>query len=517
MITPLLHFRTSLTLLVTGAMTTPVDPVSDVHALSHVRAIQLTANTASRQSVSLSWTGAAGSAIVERKIAGAPWPAAAPPQPPLATVTASTYSDEHIDAFTTYTYRIKAGTPAAYSNELTVGPPPVGFSSVLAAPKAMQAQSPLNFANMTRMVMDANGDPALAYITLDPNGDGENTDSELFSITWNRAHYTWNAPVKVDVVGEVVTRGSTLPFSFARDASSNAFAILYMVKTNEVRIALSSDGAASWRTSTAATSAPEGSITSPSLALASGKVHAAMRTGADTVLYLSGAATDAPAKWNRKAAPRLPGGGEFSQACINVVLDASNAPMVSFCEAANEGYNLFAALWKPATNTVSKILDTDSHQTDDPALSVAVHGTTVGAVFAGARDDRFFKDHHLWYAQSANGGGSFSAPVVLADDGADAMNAPLSVSFDAANRVAVTAPVVGGNEGATKCGRPKLMRSDNGAAFTTCAPETKGVSALADPMATVGAFAEYNKLYVAFKTKATSGTLPAGLVLWRER
>lgn len=510
-----------LALLLIGAAT----PTS--HSIPHSRhqsnafrnrVVQLSTTAASRGSISLAWTGSAdGTTNVERKIAGTPWPAATTPQPPLASIATKTYTDEHIEAFATYTYRVKSGTPATYSNEVTVGPPPVGFNSVVAAPRAMQAQSPLNFASMVRMTFDANGDPTLAYISLDANSDGENDDSELFTITWNRARYAWNAPVKVDVVGEVVTRGSTLPFSYARDASNNTLALLYMVKTGEVRLASSVDGAASWRTVSVATSAPEGSITSPSLALAAGRVHAAFRTGPDTVLYVSGGLTDAPATWSRKTAPRLPGGGEFTQACINVALDASNAPLVSFCEAANEGYNLFAALWRPATNTVTRILDTDNHQTDEPALAMAIHGTSIGAVFVGARDDRFFRDHHLWYAQSSNGGSSFDAPVALADDGADAMSAPVSVSLDAANRVAVSAPVVGGNEGATKCGRPKLMRSDNGTAFVTCAPETRGVSALADPTATVGAFAEYDKLYVAFRTRAASGAIPAGLALWRER
>jgi hypothetical protein len=67
-----------------------------------------------------------------------------------------------------------------------------------------------------------------------------------------------------------------------------------------------------------------------------------------------------------------------------------------------------------------------------------------------------------------------------------------------------------------KCGLPNLMRSANGTQWTTCAPDTKGVSA-ADPGYPVIAFAGNDKLYEVFRTRQPAAGLQPGLVLWRER
>ena len=117
---------------------------------------------------------------MERKPLGTPWPAAAPAATPVKPVTnavttmtvdGAKATDSQIDAFATYIYRVRATDAAnafsAPSNEVTVGPPPVGFSSIVAAPKAMQEHDPQQFAGQLRMVLDANGDPAFAYITYD--------------------------------------------------------------------------------------------------------------------------------------------------------------------------------------------------------------------------------------------------------------------------------------------------------------------------------------------------------------
>ena len=112
---------------------------------------------------------------------------------------------------------------------------------------------------------------------------------------------------------------------------------------------------------------------------------------------------------------------------------------------------------------------------------------------------------------------SWSSPVAIADDGGNAMGAPVGVMIDRAGHFAISAPVVGGNEGSVVCGQPKLARSSDGTKWTTCAPDTKGVGAVADPGVPTGAFAGNDKLYMAFKTRAAVGAMLPGIALWRER
>ena len=77
---------------------------------------------------------------------------------------------------------------------------------------------------------------------------------------------------------------------------------------------------------------------------------------------------------------------------------------------------------------------------------------------------------------------------------------PVSVAIDKAGHFAAAADLGGGNQDGVKCGLPNLMRSPTGAQWTTCAPNTKGVTT-ADPGYPVIAFAGNDKLYQVFRTR----------------
>src|SRR4051794_34479233 len=92
----------------------------------------LHATSATSRQVQLAWTAVSGAAgyIVERKPLGGQYPTVIP-----APVTEAAWNDSGIDAFATYVYRVRvapAGKQA--SNEITVGPPPVGFSTAVPVP-----------------------------------------------------------------------------------------------------------------------------------------------------------------------------------------------------------------------------------------------------------------------------------------------------------------------------------------------------------------------------------------------
>ena len=442
-------------------------------------------DSASRALVSLSWKSdeSAGTKfVVERKTLGSAWPvgtttvAASGPATPaaIATVDATKIVDTQIDAFTTYVYRVRAlGTGSALSapsTEVIVGPPPVGFSSVISAPKAMQEHDASQFGDQIRMAFDANGDPMLSYITFDLNLDGEAPDSELRLITWNRARYRWNAPVAIDTVANVTRSGTRTPVSLARDPGTGQIGVLYLMADRDLRLATSDDGGATWKKSVIEHSgADDPGFSTPVLAMGAGKVHLAYAKGSNNVLYRSGAMTAAPSGWSTKSAPKLPETDEARAECIAIALDAGGKPGVSYCMSAMTGYNLIMAFWKPESGAVVKLADTNNKQNDDPAIQISSAGNETALVFSGGRDEQFFANHHIWFTHSKDGGATWSPMVVIADDGGNAMGAPVSTSIDKAGHFAVFAQMNGGNEGGVKCGLPKLMRSMNGSVWTTCA------------------------------------------------
>ncbi|MEP6833767.1 MAG: sialidase family protein [Gemmatimonas sp.] len=504
-----------------------------IDAISRVVSVappnSLAASAATSSAVTLAWSGDAGAKVaVERKILGAAWlvpTAAAPataemPSPStIAVVTASTVTDSKIDAFTTYVYRIRAvganNALTAPSNELIVGPPPVGFSTVIATPRGMQEHDPAQFASQMRMAFDNNGDPTMAYITNDLNNDGELEDTDLSVITWNRARYRWNAPVELDTVGNVARSGTRQPFSFTRDASNGTLGVLHLVGEHELRLTTSADGGVTWKhTRIDHTANEEPGFSTPSFAMAAGRVYVAYAIGSNNVTYKTGLLTDAPTKWTAAKAP-VPEGSEARLECIKVALDAASKPVVAYCTV--DGYNTTASLWRPDVNKTVKITDTNGKQNDDPGLDMTISGSAIAIAMYAARDEQFFANHHLWFARSTDNGATWAPAVVVADDGGNAMDAPVTITLDRAGHSAMVANMGGGNDGAAKCGLPKLMRSVDGVKWTTCAPETKGAPANTDVVYPVGAFAGNDKLYVAFKGRQSAPGMPAGLTLWRER
>jgi hypothetical protein len=202
---------------------------------------------------------------------------------------------------------------------------------------------------------------------------------------------------------------------------------------------------------------------------------------------------------------------------VNVVLDAANLAGVGFCAPPEDGYTTTALFWRVTGNSVAKIVDTDNHQTDEPSLALAQRGPVLVSIFGGARDDKYFNDHHFWGSTSRDNGATWSAPAVIADDGAHSMTAPVTAAVHATLTFSAAATVGGGSDGVFKCGEPKLLKSPTGAAWTTCSPDTKGLPGVTHPGAASLGVAANDKLYLAFRTSGAAGALAPGIVLWRER
>ena len=481
----------------------------------------LAATSASRRAVALSWTpGDPGltTFIVERKPLGASW---TPPPPPAKSpivstpVSATTAADSAIDPFGTYVYRVRAsgaaGALSAPSNEIVVGPPPVGFSQVVVAPAAMQDSS--RFGLGLSLALDANSDPAIAYHIYDPNGDDNAEDTTLQFVSWNRAQYRWNAPVQVGVVGLIDTGTARKGLSLAFDASTNRFALAHMQGTREVRIAMSTDGVV-WQDQVVDVP-DEGSSAEPSLALAGGRVVLAYAIE-NSVRVRTGAQTDPPSKWTTETAPILPGMWRPRKTGISVAIDGTGKPAVAYWIDPDSGQNMALAIWRPGQSAPAKIADTADYQNDVLEARLAFSGTRAAAAFVARRDEKFFDgEHEIWFSSSADGGATWTPVVPLPADGGHGMGTPISLALDRQGHPALVAPFSHGNDSGARCGRPELIRSTDGVKWTTCAPGGKGTPTGSPDYAHV-VFADNDKLYVAFTASSAGGALKAGLVLWRE-
>src|SRR4051794_25183207 len=122
---------------------------------------------AGRKSVRLEWDGSGQDWKVDRKTEGGSWQK-------LAAATAAKFEDTSVAPYATYRYRVSAGPKT--SNEVVVGPPPAGILTAAPAPKAGE---PANYGTNAAITPDENGDPAIAFVWFDPNGDGNMADSEV--------------------------------------------------------------------------------------------------------------------------------------------------------------------------------------------------------------------------------------------------------------------------------------------------------------------------------------------------
>jgi len=203
--------------------------------------------TATATSVVLGWqavSGASSYVVQRRAVSDGAYLAGG------STVTGTTYSDSSFDPFTAYTYRVFAvssGASGFASNEVTVGPPPAGFSYAALTPSRVATTagaSVSEYGQSVSIALDGNGDPALAFKDNSTIHTGT-APTDVYFVGWNRAGYQWKTPVKIDTVHNSITPFPELALAY--DSSTNRFGIAYeSYNDNILWFATSSDAGATW-------------------------------------------------------------------------------------------------------------------------------------------------------------------------------------------------------------------------------------------------------------------------------
>jgi hypothetical protein len=466
-----------------------------VLSLGFLGAQHLSVVTATSKKIVLAWSAAQPGATVERK-SGAAFVK-------LGDATADSFTDDRIAPFGTYRYRLRAAN-GAYSKVVTVGPPPLGVNVVARVPKGID---PATYGAAAALTADENGDPAVAFIWVDPNNDQKRDDTAVYFSRWNRATYSWKAPVQVGVTGDISARNSHL-VSVACDPASGTFAIAYSKNDqNGALIAISTDGGATWK-STPVAGHLEGEVFSVGIVENGGNWLAAIHADGG-MRFLTGAIADPPATWKSQAPPA----GTRMEHKIAIAPVASGGALVAFWSKPEHGDNAHILVWDPQSGKIATAADSNGQDCDDPDVRLNITGGTERILMDCPRDPKEDRQG-IWYTASTESGG-WTTPVKLPVDGPRSTNSPMGLAVSASGKLAAAFASGSGGAG-TECGYPVVARSTNGVNWTACGPgkrsggDFEGNSSAIDALYTAD-----GRLNVLWHDE-TDTKYGMGMLLWRE-
>jgi len=467
--------------------------VCTVLNIAALHAQELKVKSATAKAVELEWTGAAAQAVLERS--------SGPAFQKLVPATSPGYKDASIDAFGTYQYRLN--TNGKFSNIVKIGPPPAGVSNAAAVPKG---SDPPGYAAATAVTLDENGDPAITFEWIDPNGDGDKSDTEILFARWDRAAYKWTSPVQVAVTGPLEDQGVN-PIALGCDRATGTLAMLAAVGEN-LLYGVSADHGATWKNSTMPSS--NGTPRSVSLLLESGKVYAAVNAESGAT-YLSGPISNS-ASWKSQAIPAGSGWKLNNKANVGFAADSTGKVGLAFAEDQQEGDGRRYVSWTPGAP--APVVIADNAAADSPDIDLTFGAGKFASIFAAALDSND-TDHTVWYSQSTDGN-SWSKPVKLPIDGPRSTNPPLSIAIS--SKGALTA-AFGANSGSgpANCNAPTVARSLDGAGWTACGlGKAAGADFSPQPANLHVIEAPNDKAYIVWQEQAESKYAP-GVLVWHER
>ena len=464
-----------------------------VLGFSSLQAQQLTVKSATAKAVDLEWTGALPASSLERS-SGQTFEK-------VASAADGHYTDQTIQPFGVYKYRINGN--GKFSNVVTVGPPPDGITNAAPTPKG---STPQHYGQSSSVAFDENGDPVIVFEWFDPNGDGDNSDTEIRFVRWDRASYKWAPPVRVLVTGEM-TENNGNPSAIACDRDTGTVAVLSQ-KGEDLIYALSTDHGATWTTATTP-KIPE-SVQATSLVINSGQVHAAAM-GANNVFYFNGSVSDV-SSWKVQTVP-TGSGWAVRPTNIPVAVDASGKPAFAFLENQQDGDQHRYVFWRPGSSDPVAIVTTTQWM-DSPNVALNYGNNKFGVLFAIPLDAKD-TDHDIFYSQSSDGA-SWSTPAKLPIDGPRTTNPPLDVAID--SKGAVTA-VFSANAGSTDttCNYPVVSRSADGTNWNTCGlGKAAGARFNAQPATLHVIEAANDKAYVIWQAP-DDNKYGTGVLVWHGR
>lgn len=486
---------------------------------------QLTVVSATNKQVQLSWTPAGADKnqyLIERRtLDSTVFSTAARVTPGLDKVLPTTFADINFDQFTPYVYRVRAANtlmnPVDTSdptNEVTVGPPPYGYTRVVATPDKLD--DPGLFNANTQIILDRSGDPMLCYLNLDPNLDANFADTEIRFVRWDRAHYTWTTPVVAAITNIDNSYSYNYSFRLAVDPSTGTMGIVFVdtsnLALNQLSIVDSTDNGLTWRKRNIVSGTAAYLV--PAIALGSGQVYLTFTQDYAGIQYMTGKLTDSPSSWTKETVPNL-GFTDYGVGS-DIALDSEGKPAIVYAVSGDDYREIF---YRPgSTPSVANISAVGFGENFQMRLAFA--GTRPRIAFTGSLDSHYFEDydHTLFVLTSPDSGVTWNPRVNIRSDGNRFIGGPIDLAINSSGGAAITSHDSGGNFDREVCGYPKLSLSSDFLNWSTC-----GITSTIRSRENSSAvrFALNDLLYLTISIgqypfdPTNPQEIPAGLYFWR--
>lgn len=394
--------------------------------------------------------------------------------------------------------------------------PPNGWSVVAELPAGAMASTQLGPS--VSSAGDQYGQPLVAGVHDDPNGDMTRLDTRVFFTRWNGETKKFDDLKTIEIVGEIDLAFPARQVSIARDPDTGQIGIAYVKSDNSIRLAYSDDEGANFSLITASPTPPTAALVSnPSLAMKGGTIHVAYVQGSD-LRYRKRVGTGSFVE------ETPPGSLGFVNGPVSLALDSAGNVGIAALKA-NGPMEAEAVFWRPggAVTTIATSNGVDvSLPERKPSITLTFVGDKPHVAYHLRRDAPAPMNDNtpeLFYAKASDAAGTtWSTPLAMPRNGNGVTYHSTrwyqAVQVDTTGRVSVAGNFAA--QGAlTMCGGPKLARSDDGVTFTTCAPANSPAQFAGESL-TMWPHKLNKQTLIFHYPSRSNANLKAGVVMWRE-
>lgn len=430
----------------------------------------------------------------------------------LALLTACPRPRPIIDAGPDEDAGVDAGVDAGWPKG---DDPPTGWSVIEELPASATTATRLGVS--VASAPDNHGQPLVAYLEDDPNGDGQRQDTRLLFTRWNGSAPGFTTPKQIEVVGAIDVANPARQVSIARDEDTARIGIAYVREMdNVVRYAWSDDEGANFSLQNVSTVPSAALVSNPSLAMKGDTAMIAYVHGSELVYSKrTGSGT-----WSQDTAPST----IALQDPVSLALDSDGQPGIAFFKDALGG---FAELvfWRPGSpvRTIATSGAVDVSTADKrPSVTLTFVGNVPHVAYHLRNvepDPVSDQTPELFYAKATDSSGaSWSTPVGMPRNGNGVTYHSTryyqGVTVEASGRTRV-AGYFAANGALTMCGGPKLSKSDDGATFTTCSPTSSPIQ-FGGEWLSLWQHAPGKLTLIFHYDNRANANLKPGVVMWRE-
>ena len=422
----------------------------------------------------------------------------------LVALTACTSGGDEPGDPTTTTGAGETTTTAAPSSSTTTSPPSPGhpapgFHHAAGVPADFVGHEG-DFGWNVAVAANADGDPVIVYEVHDANHDGiELDDSSLFAVTWDAAAGAFRPPVEI---GPTLTNGSDGQVALATDRTTGVLYLAHPDVDGSLVLRDSTDGGATWGFPVGIQTA-DASPRLPSVASSGNGVIVAFLDD------VNGVSVARRTEENIEVFAPPTGGGPLVDIGPSAAASASGALGVAYVEGSDA--NLVVDYWQVDSPAPAQALASGGVANTSPSLAVGFVGDDpfVGVTMSLAGDEA---GAGAYVVSSTNGGQSFGEPAPVPSDGEGGDTIITRVTASDAGEAAFADEPAGGT--GEECGRPKLSRSVDLKAWTTCSPDVDNSRGVVGGVPYLATGAD-GALFVTFTNFAIEdSTLAPGVWLW---